>query len=293
MNIRDLEYLVALAQFEHFHKAADHCNVSQPTLSGQIRKLENELGINLLERTSRKVLFTQFGLTLVEQAKVILREVKMFREMASNQGKDMSGPLNIAIIPTLAPYLLPKILPNIQEDFPDLELHIHEMQTTQIVSALESGQIDCALLAQCDQTSPFIEVPIFEEEMLLGVSKKHAWAKREQLPLSELADKEVLLVDDSQCLHEQTLNYCLSVKAKEDKKVTANHLETLKNLIAANMGISILPKLAQSNCEKIHYLSFSQPKVFRTIEMIYRPGSPLKSRYEKFAKYIRELQICD
>ncbi|VEB26976.1 DNA-binding transcriptional regulator OxyR [Actinobacillus lignieresii] len=118
MNIRDLEYLIALADYKHFRRAADACNVSQPTLSGQIRKLEDELGTVLLERTSRKVLFTQAGLTLVEQAKAVLREVKVLKEMASNQGKEMSGPLHVGIIPTLGPYLLPLVLPALKSTFP-------------------------------------------------------------------------------------------------------------------------------------------------------------------------------
>ncbi|MGL4417345.1 MAG: LysR family transcriptional regulator, partial [Plesiomonas shigelloides] len=107
MNIRDLEYLVALAEHKHFRKAAEACYVSQPTLSGQIRKLEDELGVMLLERTSRKVLFTQSGLLLVEQARKVLRQVKVLKEMASVQGEDMSGPLHMGVIPTLGPYLLP------------------------------------------------------------------------------------------------------------------------------------------------------------------------------------------
>ena len=110
MNIRDLEYLVALSEFKHFRRAADSCNVSQPTLSGQIRKLEDELGIILLERTSRKVLFTQSGMLLVDQARTVLREVKLLKEMASNQGKEMTGPLHIGLIPTVGPYLLPYIV---------------------------------------------------------------------------------------------------------------------------------------------------------------------------------------
>ena len=133
MNIRDLEYLVALSEYKHFRKAADACHVSQPTLSGQIRKLEDELGILLLERTSRKVLFTQSGMLLVEQARKILLEVQIFREMASNQGKEMSGPLHIGVIPTLGPYLLPCMLPVLEQDFPDLELYLYEAQTQNLL----------------------------------------------------------------------------------------------------------------------------------------------------------------
>ena len=161
MNIRDLEYLVALSEFKHFRRAADSCNVSQPTLSGQIRKLEDELGIILLERTSRKVLFTQSGMLLVEQARTVLREVKLLKEMASNQGKEMTGPLHIGLIPTVGPYLLPYIVPTLKETFPDLEVFLYEAQTHQLLEQLETGRLDCAIVARVPETEAFIEVPIF------------------------------------------------------------------------------------------------------------------------------------
>ncbi len=136
MNIRDLEYLVALAEHRHFRRAADSCHVSQPTLSGQIRKLEDELGVMLLERTSRKVLFTQAGLLLVDQARTVLREVKVLKEMASQQGETMSGPLHIGLIPTIGPYLLPHIIPMLHQTFPKLEMYLHEAQTHQLLAQL-------------------------------------------------------------------------------------------------------------------------------------------------------------
>ncbi|MGL5770877.1 MAG: LysR family transcriptional regulator, partial [Plesiomonas shigelloides] len=160
MNIRDLEYLVALAEHKHFRKAAEACYVSQPTLSGQIRKLEDELGVMLLERTSRKVLFTQSGLLLVEQARKVLRQVKVLKEMASVQGEDMSGPLHMGVIPTLGPYLLPHIVPMLRHTFPKLELYLHEAQTHQLLAQLDAGQVDCVLLALVKETEAFVEIPL-------------------------------------------------------------------------------------------------------------------------------------
>ena len=140
MNIRDLEYLVALAEHRHFRRAADSCHVSQPTLSGQIRKLEDELGVMLLERTSRKVLFTQAGLLLVDQARTVLREVKVLKEMASQQGEAMSGPLHIGLIPTVGPYLLPQIIPMLHQTFPKLEMYLHEAQNPSAAGAAGQRQ---------------------------------------------------------------------------------------------------------------------------------------------------------
>ena len=269
MNIRDLEYLIALAEHKHFRRAAEACNVSQPTLSGQIRKLEDELGTILLERTSRKVLFTQAGLTLVDQAKVVLREVKVLREMASNQGKEMSGPLHVGIIPTLAPY--------------------YELRSSQVIDQLESGQLDCAILALMKETEPFIEVRLFNEEMCLAVSDKHAWAKQQHVPLSDLREKELLFLDEGNCLRTQTLDYCLSMGAKESEHFKATNLETLRNMVAADVGISLIPKLATKPTEGVNYLTFDEPQPYRAIGLIYRPGSPLRLRYERLARAVSEI----
>ncbi|MGX3066508.1 DNA-binding transcriptional regulator OxyR [Ursidibacter arcticus] len=291
MNIRDLEYLIALAEFKHFRKAADACNVSQPTLSGQIRKLEDELGAVLLERTSRKVLFTQAGLTLVEQAKAVLREVKILREMASNQGKDMSGPILIGVIPTLGPYISPIILPNLQSLFPELEIYIYELPTNELLEQLESGQLDCGILSLSKETEPFIEVPIFNEKMLLAVSSQHNWAKEKTLDLARLRDKEMLMLDNGHCLRTQTMDYCLSIGAKENRHFKANSLETLRNMVAANIGIALMPELATRNLSipSLTYIPFADPEPFRSIGLVYRPGSPLRLRYERLAKEIQQI----
>ncbi|EEV25272.1 DNA-binding transcriptional regulator OxyR [Actinobacillus minor 202] len=289
MNIRDLEYLIALAEYKHFRRAADACNVSQPTLSGQIRKLEDELGTILLERTSRKVLFTQSGLTLVEQAKAVLREVKILREMASNQGKEMSGPLHVGIIPTLGPYLSPIIVPAMKSAFPELELYLYELQTAQLVDQLAAGQLDCGILAFVKESEPFIEVPLFNEEMLLAVSDKHPWANLGTLDISMLKNEELLFLDDGHCLRTQALDYCLSVGAKESPHFKATNLETLRNMVSAGVGISLIPKLAAQPTSSVNYLEFCDPKPYRSIGLIYRPGSPLRMRYERLAKGIDEL----
>lgn len=291
MNIRDLEYLIALADFKHFRKAADACNVSQPTLSGQIRKLEDELGTILLERTSRKVLFTQAGLMLVEQAKAVLREVKILKEMASNQGKEMSGPLHIGIIPTLGPYLSPIILPQLKTLFPELELYIYELQTSTLVEQLESGQLDCGILAFDKDSQPFIEVPIFNEKMLLAVSNQHPWATERSLDLNKLRDQEMLMLDGGHCLRNQLMNYCLSIGAKENNHFKANSLETLRNMVSANAGIAFIPELATKlgQMDNLTYLHFNEPEPYRSVGLIYRPGSPLRLRYERLAKEIKQI----
>ena len=284
MNIRDLEYLVALSEFKHFRRAADSCNVSQPTLSGQIRKLEDELGIILLERTSRKVLFTQSGMLLVEQARTVLREVKLLKEMASNQGKEMTGPLHIGLIPTVGPYLLPYIVPTLKETFPDLEVFLYEAQTHQLLEQLETGRLDCAIVARVPETEAFIEVPIFDEKMLLAVSEG-------KIAMNTLKGQEMLMLDDGHCLRNQALDYCFTAGAKEDSHFQATSLETLRNMVAANAGITFMPELAVLNegtRKGVKYIPCHSPEPARTIALVYRPGSPLRNRYERVANAISE-----
>ena len=288
MNIRDLEYLVALAEHKHFRRAADACHVSQPTLSGQIRKLEDELGIILLERTSRKVLFTQSGLLLVDQAKTVLREVKLLKEMASNQGKEMTGPLHVGVIPTIGPYLMPHIVPALQNAFPDLELFLYEAQTHQLLEQLETGRLDCAIVASVRETEPFIEVPLFKERMLLAVAENHPWAKEQTIPMSMLKDHEMLMLDDGHCLRNQALGYCFTAGAKENSHFQATSLETLRNMVAANAGMTLMPELAVlSEGERggVKYLP-CQPEPSRDVILVYRPGLPLRGRYERIAEAI-------
>ena len=271
MNIRDLEYLVALSEYKHFRRAADSCNVSQPTLSGQIRKLEDELGIILLERTSRKVLFTQSGMLLVDQARTVLREVKLLKEMASNQGKEMTGPLHIGLIPTVGPYLLPYIVPTLKAAFPDLEVFLYEAQTPQLLEQLETGRLDCAIVAT--------------------VSEHHPWSKENKIPMNQLNGQEMLMLDDGHCLRNQALDYCFTAGAKENSHFQATSLETLRNMVAANAGITFMPELAVLNegtRRGVKYIPCHSPEPSRTIALVYRPGSPLRNRYERVASAVSD-----
>lgn len=294
MNIRDLEYLVSLAEQKHFRRAADACHVSQPTLSGQIRKLEDELGIMLLERTSRKVLFTQAGMLLVEQARTILREVKVFREMASQQGEEMSGPLHIGLIPTLAPYLLPHVIPLLHQRFPQLEMYLHEAQTLSLLDQLDAGKLDCVIIALVKESEAFIEVELFDEPMLLAVYEDHPWADRDRVPMAELSGEKLLMLEDGHCLRDQAMGFCFEAGADEDIHFRATSLETLRNMVAAGSGITLLPALAvpqQRKRDGVVYLPCYKAEPKRHLGLVYRPGSPLRGRYEQLANTIRKQMI--
>lgn len=295
MNLKDLEYLLALAEERHFRRAAERCFVSQPTLSGQLKKLEEELGVQFLERTSRKVLFTQAGLQLVDQARRVLSEAQLFRDMAGSHGQTMSGPLHLGLIPTVAPYLLPHIVPGLRQAFPQLEFYLHEAQTHQIVAQLESGQLDCAILALVKECEPFVALSLFVEPMALAVPMDHEWSQRESVALPELAGHRLLMLEDGHCLRDQALGFCFAAGAKEDRHFRATSLETLRNMVAAGAGITLLPQLAVPNerCrDGVCYLPCHQPQPNRAIGLIYRPGSPLRARYEQLASWMSE-QMAD
>ncbi|OAN17055.1 transcriptional regulator [Photobacterium jeanii] len=291
MNIRDLEYLVALSEHLHFRKAAEACFVSQPTLSAQIRKLEDELGVALLERTSRRVLFTDAGLKLVEQAQKVLLEVKVLTELASQQGDSMAGPLHVGFIPTVGPYLLPKVIPLLKEQFPQLELFLHEAQTHQLVAQLETGKLDCIILAAVKESEPFVELPLYDEPMVLAVPELHNWAKEPELSMLELNGETLLMLGDGHCLRDQAMGFCFAAGANEDGSFKATSLETLRNMVAAGGGITLLPQLAtpkEAVRDGVCYVRLHDPEPTRLITLAYRPGSPLRGRYEKIATAINQ-----
>ncbi|MFS1413794.1 DNA-binding transcriptional regulator OxyR [Vibrio sp. 10N.286.49.C2] len=289
MNIRDFEYLVALAEHKHFRKAAEACFVSQPTLSGQIRKLEDEIGTSLLERSSRRVLFTDPGLQLVEQARRVLNEVKTFREMATGQSGEMTGPMHIGFIPTVGPYLLPKIVPQLKEMFPELELYLHEAQTHQLVRQLEEGKLDCLVLASVAETAPFKEIEVYNEPLSIAVPCDHEWAGKAELDMLELNGRTVLALGDGHCLRDQALGFCFAAGAKDDERFKATSLETLRNMVAAGAGITLLPELSlpkEKQKDGVCYVNAVNPTPSRSLVLAYRPGSPLRARFEKIAEAI-------
>ncbi len=291
MNIRDFEYLVALAEHKHFRKAAEACFVSQPTLSGQIRKLEDELGTTLLERSSRRVLFTDSGLQLVDQAKRILSEVKTFKDMASGQNGVMTGPLHIGFIPTVGPYILPRIIPALKEQFPELELFLHEAQTNQLVDQLEDGKLDCLVLASVAETEQFKEIDVYDEPLSVAVPYGHEWADLDEVDMHDLKGRTVLSLGDGHCLRDQALGFCFAAGAKDDERFKATSLEALRNMVAAGAGITLLPELSlpkEKQKDGVCYIKASNPVPSRRIVLVYRPGSPLRARFEQLAKAIKE-----
>lgn len=247
MNLRDLEYLVSLADHLHFGRAAAACYVSQPTLSTQIKKLESELGTPLVERGARNVLLTAAGQEVVLRARDLLDDADQIRRIARSVADPESGVLRLGLFPTLSPYLLPHVMPGFRARFPRLEMLLVEDKSQDLVERLRAGSLDAAVLALPVADESLVYEPLFRESFLLAVPEGHALADSpEPLPAEALAGQELLLLEDGHCLRDQALDVCSRDGARERGGFRATSLETLRHMVAIGSGITLLPELAVS-----------------------------------------------
>lgn len=295
MNLRDLKYLVALADHRHFGKAADASFVSQPTLSTQIRKLEDELGVALVERAPRKVMLTPVGREVVERARRIVAEVEQMGEVARRSRDPEAGTVRLGLFPTLGPYLLPHVVPRIRKRFPQLELLLVEEKSDELLSRLREGRIDAALLALPLHDDRLHTEFLFEEPFVLAVPDGHALAHKHALSLDDLAQEKLLLLEDGHCLRDQALDVCRLSGASEKTEFQATSLETLRQMVAANVGVTLLPTLAVkppvAKSHDIHLLPFTESRPSRRIAMVWRRSSALASFLPQLAQVFRELPL--
>lgn len=270
MNIRDLKYLVALADHNHFGKAASASFVSQPALSMQIMKLEKSLGIKLLERTNKSVLLTDHGAVIVERAREILKQVDEIREIAKAAQDPYAGELKIGIIPTLAPYLLPLIIPKLSKIYPKLSIYLVEGQTAILIDQLKQGKLHAAFLAHPFMEKGFSSSLLFQEQFLLAASVAHPFAKLKSIKQKDLDNQQLLLLEEGHCMRDQALALCHKMQASETQNFRASSLETLRHMVSAGIGITLLPRLACHEGASISYIPFSAPKPTRSIALYWR-----------------------
>ncbi|SCZ56293.1 DNA-binding transcriptional regulator OxyR [Thiohalomonas denitrificans] len=292
MNLRDLEYLVALDEERHFQRAADRCYVSQPTLSGQIKKLEGELNVSLVERSGRKIAMTEAGLAIAGQARRVLADTRTIRELAASFRNPMEGDLHMGVIPTVAPYLLPLFIPHLRRRFPGLKLFLHEHQTAVLLRKLRDAELEVLLLALPVETDEFVENDLFREPFLLTVADDHPLAERDRASLDLLKDLEVMLLEEGHCMRGQALDVCLTAGAREHRGFRGTSLETLRQMAAEGIGITLMPKLAtlrERNHEgSIRYIPFEEPEPTRRIGLLYRKGSYREESFAAIGEVIRE-----
>ncbi|MCK4743275.1 MAG: DNA-binding transcriptional regulator OxyR [Sulfuriflexus sp.] len=291
MKLRDLEYLVAVAEERHFHKAAARCHVSQPTLSGQLKKLEDELGVLLVERTNRQVTMTEVGLAVTEQARKVLCEAKVISEISQAYQDPMKGDLHIGIIPTIAPYLLPIIMPALNKTFTKMKFWLYEYQTHILLDKLKHGELDCLILALPIEKHDFVEIDLFREPFRLAVERGNLLAKKKEITLGDIANQEMLLLEEGHCLRGHVLDVCHLVGTKGTSQFQATSLETLRHMIGEGVGMTLMPELAvpdkTSKRDLIQYLPFSDPKPNRRIGMLYRKNSYREDAFENINEVIR------
>lgn len=290
MNIRDLQYLVAVHETNNFSKAAEKCFVSQPTLSGQLKKLEETLGATLMERSTRQVLFTQLGEKIVEQARGILMTVEHISDLARQSDDPLAGDYHIGLIPTVAPFLLPLVMPAISAVFPKMNLFLHELQTEVLINKLLKGDIDAAILAKLDWDYPVQEFPLYDESFNLALSENDPIATRGQ-PVSQtvLEDRSVFMLEDGHCLRDQALGVCFLAGAQEDPRFKATSMDTLLHMVATGAGMTLIPELAcQKDIAGISYVPFVEPKPGRSIVMLVRNNSARLKALEKMCGTITD-----
>ena len=288
MNLRDLQYLVAVADHLHFGQAAEECHVSQPTLSMQLKKLETQLGVQFFERTNRSVFLTPIGREIVQRARRTLAEAEQIKRVASAAKDPLTGDLRMGVFPTLAPYLLPSLVPKIKTHFPNLNLLLTEEKTADIIRMLEQGQLDCALLAMPVAHDQLESEKLFTEAFTLAVPVAHPLAKRKSVSLSDLDECAILLLDEGHCLREQALQVCPAIGKGEAKNFRATSLETLRHMVAAGNAVTLMPELAiRENDPLVRYIPFKTPVPSRTIGLFWRKTSARVGLYRQMQKQLR------
>lgn len=276
MTLTQLSYVVAVADHRGFAHAANACFITQPTLSMQIQKLEDELGVTLFDRSKQPVEPTAVGEVIIAQARIVLRDASQITELVKNQTKEVSGAVSIGVIPTLAPYLLPLFVQRLVKEYPKLRLTIHELQTDQIVQQINSGKLDLGILVTPLNSNQIVEHVLFNEPFYLYASPDHELLKRKSIQKNDLNSGEIWLLSDGHCFRDQALSLCRDVKSKADEsnfRFESGNLETLKKMVDQGAGYTLLPHLAIKDLvhreQKERVKDFASPVPTREVSLIH------------------------
>lgn len=298
MTLTELRYIAAVAQTRHFGRAADRCFVSQPTLSVGIKKLEEELGIQIFERGGSEITLTPVGEQLVEQAQRVLEEVQQIKQLAENGKDPLSGPLRLGVIYTIAPYLLPSLVPAMKQKAPAMPLVIQENYTARLLESLRHGDLDCVILAL-----PFDEVgldviPLYDEPFYVAVPTEHPWAQHKSISVEQLSDEAVLLLSAGNCFRDQVLAACpaLSLSQRENhwqKTLEGSSLATIRYMVASGVGITVVPATAAINDSQISCIPLVNPTPSRRIVMATRRRFPRSAAIKLIGQILREAPLTN
>lgn len=294
MNLRDLQYIIAVAETRHFGRAAKRCFVSQPTLSGQIKKLEEELNVAIFERTNRSVVTTPAGEAILVYARQMVEQSEAIRELALAHQDELAGPLRIGVIPTLSPYLLPIILMPLKEKHPDLRLVLSEEMTDVLISRLTNYEIDAAILATSVEEHDLISTALFDEPFWVAYSLDHPFYLKQKISKSDLKKENLLMLAEGHCLADQTMELCGIDRSQAGNNMAdlrAYSLETLIQFVGAGFGITLIPALALrgswSSGSGVAVQALAMAGAKRRVSIVTRASFPRNTAIKTLAEMIR------
>jgi LysR family hydrogen peroxide-inducible transcriptional activator len=292
IKLKDLRYLVAVADTRHFGRAAGRCFVSQPTLSAQLKKLEQYLGVQLIERQPNNVSLTDAGARIVERARRILEASEEVVTLARAERDPLAGRLRLALLPTIGPYLLPLVSQSIRKALPRLELHLYEHQTATILQKLKAAELDLGILALPVDLEGLEVRTLYCEPFAVAVPQRHRLAQRERVQPSDLEGETLLLLEEGHCLRDQALEVCSRIGAGESQDFRATSLETLRQMVATGAGITLLPQLATQGAygqaRGVVVLPFANPAPQRQIGAVWRKTTARSAAIEAVCKLIAD-----
>ncbi|HEV7881360.1 LysR substrate-binding domain-containing protein [Bradyrhizobium sp.] len=296
ITLKQLRYLAALARHGHFGRAADACAITQPALSMQIRDLERTLGVTLVERRPGDVMLTDVGREVARRGEEVLTASHDLVDFARHCGEPLTGRLTLGIIPSLAPYLLPRILPPLQKQFPELRLELRETQTKQLVEEIKSGALDTAMLALPLGESDIDAIELFDDLFLLAVPSDDPRSQARRISPGEIDQSRLILLEDGHCLRDQALAFCASVArgpAPGSSGMTfgASSLTTVMQMVAGGYGVTLIPQIAadvEARDPRVKFLRLEEPQPGRSIGLAFRRTSPRRMDFDALAKVVKE-----
>jgi LysR family hydrogen peroxide-inducible transcriptional activator len=292
ISFRQLRYLDALARHRHFGRAAAACAISQPALSMQIKDLEKDLGVALVERRSGDVMLTETGVEIARRAERILSEVSDLGDFARHRGAVLSGTLKFGVIPSVAPYVLPHLLPVLQERHPDLELELRETQTRFLVEELLRGSLDVVMIALPSPGSEIETLPLFDDAFLLAAPSGDDLPSRTRITADDIDPRRLILLEEGHCLRDQALAFCNDATGGSLRELGATSLTTVMQMVANGYGVTLIPEIAvpvEARDQRVKLLRFAKPQPFRTIGLGWRKTSSRARDFEALGEIVKEV----
>jgi len=288
ITLRQLRYLTSLARYRHFGRAAEDCAVSQPALSMQVRELEREIGAELVERRPGDIALTDTGLEVAERAERILAAARDLVDFARHRGI-LSGSLKLGIIPTLAPYVLPRVLPRLQAAYPQLRLEVRETQTKSLVEELTRGELDCVMLALPVDGADVETLRLFDDPFLLALPASDDPPMRGRVSVQDVDQQRLILLEEGHCLRDQALAFCAAPRRDAPAGLGATSLATVMQMVANGYGVTLVPQVAadtEVRDDRVKLLRFAEPEPARRIGLAWRRTSPRRKDFEALGKII-------